>query len=88
MSSRRLRRLRRTLGFRLALGYSALFILSATILFGVAFFLVSSTFRGYDLQILHAKLNEYAYDMVPSLHLEESIASGRPVFWRANPPRR
>ncbi len=37
---------------------------------------------------LTAKLNEYAYDMVPSLHQEESIAAGRPVFWRANPPRR
>ena len=37
---------------------------------------------------LLAALNEYAYDMVPSLHLEESIAAGRPVFWRANPPRR
>ena len=37
---------------------------------------------------LLARLNEYAYDMAPSLHLEESIAAGRPVFWRANPPRR
>ena len=37
---------------------------------------------------LLARLNEYAYDMLPSLYLEEMIAAARPVFWRANPPRR
>src|SRR5512137_235069 len=90
MSSRKLRRLRRTLGFRLALGYSALFILSATILFGVAFFLVSSTFRGYDLQILHAKLNEYAQvdrdDGLPALiakiRLDEDSTQESGIFVR------
>jgi signal transduction histidine kinase len=60
MLSRTLRHLSKTLGFRLVLWYAALFILSATILFGVAFFLVSSTFRGYDQQILQTKINEYA----------------------------
>ena len=59
MLSRTLKQLGKTLGFRLALWYSALFILSSTILFGVAFYLVSSTFRSYDHQILQAKINEY-----------------------------
>jgi signal transduction histidine kinase len=60
MSSRSLKQLSRTLGFRLVFWYAALFILSSTILFGVAFFLVSSTFRGYDRQILKAKIQDYA----------------------------
>lgn len=59
MLSRTLKQFGKTLGFRLALWYSALFILSSTILFGVAFYLVSSTFRSYDHQILQAKINEY-----------------------------
>lgn len=37
---------------------------------------------------LLARLNEYAYDMLPALYLEELTAGDRPVFWRANPPRR
>src|SRR5512137_1298118 len=59
MLSTTLKQLGKTLGFRLALWYSVLFILSTTILFGVAFYLVSSTFRSYDHQILQAKINEY-----------------------------
>ena len=37
---------------------------------------------------LLGKLNEYAYDMLPALYLEELTEANRPVFWRANPPRR
>jgi arylsulfatase A-like enzyme len=37
---------------------------------------------------LLARLNDYAYDMLPALYLEELTASDRPVFWLANPPRR
>ena len=37
---------------------------------------------------LLAKLNDYAYDMLPAQYLEELTAGDRPVFWRANPPRR
>ena len=37
---------------------------------------------------LLARLNDYAYDMLPALYLEELTAGDRPVFWRANPPRR
>jgi len=37
---------------------------------------------------LLGRLNEAAYDMVPSLYLEELSAGGRPMFWRSNAPKR
>jgi arylsulfatase A-like enzyme len=37
---------------------------------------------------LLGRLNEYAYDMVPSLYLEALSAGGRPMFWRSNAPKR
>jgi len=60
MLSKALKQLTKTLGFRLTVWYSALFILSSFILFGVAFFWVSSTIREYDHQIVQAKIDEYA----------------------------
>jgi len=60
MLSKALKQLTKTLGFRLTVWYSALFILSSFILFGVAFFWVSSAFREYDYQIVQAKIDEYA----------------------------
>jgi signal transduction histidine kinase len=60
MSSKALRLIVKTLGFRLTLWYSSLFILSSTLLFGAAFFLVSSTIREYDYQIVQTKTDEYA----------------------------
>jgi signal transduction histidine kinase len=60
MLSKALKQLTKTLGFRLTAWYSALFIFSSFILFGVAFFLVSSTMREYDHQVVQAKIDEYA----------------------------
>lgn len=37
---------------------------------------------------LLTRLNDYVYDMLPALYLEELSEAGRPVFWRTNPPRR
>ena len=37
---------------------------------------------------LLGRLNDYAYDMAPSRYLEELSAGGRPLFWRANAPKR
>jgi arylsulfatase A-like enzyme len=37
---------------------------------------------------LLGRLNDYAYDMAPSRYLEEISAGGRPLFWRANAPKR
>jgi signal transduction histidine kinase len=70
MLSRALKQVSKTLGFRLVLWYSGLFILSSIILFVVAVFLVSSTFRGYDHQILQTKINEYT-----QLNRSEGIAA-------------
>jgi len=60
MLSKGLKQISKTLGFRLTLWYSSLFILSSTLLFGAAFFLVSSTIREYDYQIVQSKTDEYA----------------------------
>lgn len=60
MSSRALSHLRRTLSVRLVLWYSGLFILSSIVLFVAAVLLVSATFRGYDHQILLARIHEYS----------------------------
>jgi hypothetical protein len=60
MLSKSLKQITKTLGFRLTVWYSALFIFSSTILFGVAYFWVSSTIREYDHQIVQTKIDEYA----------------------------
>jgi signal transduction histidine kinase len=60
MSLKALRQISKTLCFRLTLWYSSLFILSSILLFGAAFFLVSSTIREYDYQIVQTKTDEYA----------------------------
>lgn len=59
MRSSALRPLSRTLGFRLTVWYSSLFIISSSILFGVAFLLVSSTIQEFDHEIVQAKIDEY-----------------------------
>jgi signal transduction histidine kinase len=59
MRSNVLRPLRKTLGFRLTVWYSSLFIISSSILFGVAFLLVSSAIQEHDLEIVKAKVDEY-----------------------------
>jgi signal transduction histidine kinase len=60
MLSKSLKQITKTLSFRLTAWYSALFIFSSTILFGVAYFWVSSTIREYDHQIVQTKIDEYA----------------------------
>jgi signal transduction histidine kinase len=54
------KRFRKTIGFRLALWYSTIFIFSALVLFGMAYFFVSSSVRGQELQMILSKINEYA----------------------------
>jgi signal transduction histidine kinase len=60
MFSRPLSQIRKTLGFRLTVWYSTLFIVSSAILFSLAYFLVSATIRKYDQEIVLAKIDEYA----------------------------
>jgi signal transduction histidine kinase len=54
------RQITKTLGFRLTAWYSGLFIFSSTLLFAFAFYLVTSTIREYDHQMVQAKIDEYA----------------------------
>ncbi len=55
-----LRRLRKRTGFHLALWYSTVFILSSSLLFVLAYVLLSSTMREADREMTLAKINEYA----------------------------
>jgi signal transduction histidine kinase len=59
MLSSVLRPFSKTLGFRLTVWYSSLFIISSSILFGVAFLLISSTIQEHDHELVQAKIDEY-----------------------------
>src|SRR5882724_2954753 len=55
----RLNRVRHTIGFKLILWYSSIFILSTALLFGLAYLLLASTVRKKDREDVHQKLAEY-----------------------------
>lgn len=59
MFSKRINRLRNSLGFRLALWYSAVFIFSSLILFGVAYFFLSTAITKRDRENIWAHLHIY-----------------------------
>jgi len=58
MFSKLPRNLRKTVGFRLALWYSGIFILSSVLLFALAYFLLSSSLSRQDQQTIQLKLKE------------------------------
>ena len=58
MSSGPLRRWSRTIGFRLTLWYSTIFILSSLALFALAYFLVSSSIQQRDRQTIRSQIQE------------------------------
>ncbi len=60
MSLRSLDRIRKTIGFRLTLWYSALFIVSSLILFVIVYFLISSSFRQEERYTIQSKLREFS----------------------------
>jgi signal transduction histidine kinase len=60
MFLRPLRRIWKTTGFRLTLWYSTIFICSSLLLFGLAYFLLSSAIREKDRRIIQTKISEYA----------------------------
>src|SRR5262249_11677090 len=60
MSLKRLDRVRRTIGFRLILWYSSIFIVSASFLFVLAYVLLSSSAEQKNRKDIHLKLEEYA----------------------------
>jgi len=55
-----LKRIRKTLGFRLTAWYSGLFTLSTLALFGTAYVLLSSSLQRRDREAIQLKLKEYA----------------------------
>lgn len=60
MSLRTISRLGRTTGFRLALWYSSIFIVSSLVLFLFAYFLLATSIREKDREMIQTKLKEYA----------------------------
>src|SRR6266511_5083183 len=60
MSFKSLERLRKTTGFRLTVWYSGLFILSALILFALAYALLCSSLRQKDRESIALELHELA----------------------------
>ncbi len=60
MYSRWRERLRHTLGFRLALWYAIVFVVSSLALTGLTYFLVDASLRQYDREIIGTALVQYA----------------------------
>lgn len=60
MYSRWRERLRHTLGFRLALWYAAVFVVSSLALTGLTYLLVAASLRQYDREIIRTALVQYA----------------------------
>jgi len=60
MSSNLINRLRRTFGFRLNLWYASIFTISACLLYGVLYVLISAGIARQDEDILEAQKKEYA----------------------------
>src|SRR5215813_548373 len=71
-----LNRIRKTLGFRLIVWYSGLFILSTLALFGTAYILLSSSLERRDREAIQSKLKEYAaeYQLSGMAATERKIA--------------
>jgi signal transduction histidine kinase len=60
MSSNLFERLRRNVGLRLSLWYAGLFTLSSGALFGLVYYLFAAAVQGKEVEILQARLKEYA----------------------------
>ena len=59
MSLRAVKRFVKTFGFRMTVSFSAAFVLISVVLFGVAYYLVSSTLQVNDRAAVELKLKEY-----------------------------
>lgn len=88
-------RARRTIGFRLTLWYAGAFILSSLILFALAYALLASSLRQYDLNSVRAKLRELGAryqaagleGLKKELATEELALRRKPFFIRIAGPR-
>lgn len=59
MSLRPLRRMGKRIGFRMALWYSTIFVLSSLLLFALAYLLLSSSIHEKDREMIEEEINEY-----------------------------
>jgi len=79
MSLAAAKRFYKTFGFRMTVSFSAAFVLIAVVLFGVAYYLVSSTLRVNDQAAVELKLKEYTDEYrlgsVASIQQEISVES-------------
>ena len=75
MYSRWRERLRHTLGFRLALWYAAIFVVSSLVLTALTYVLVAASLRQYDHEIIGTALVQYAraYQIAGVAALQEEI---------------
>ena len=84
-----LNRIRKTIGFRLALWYSTIFLLSFLILFVFAYLYLSSSIRDYDRENIRTELHECATQfqkggidaLKTELELEKHVSGDRNLFF-------
>ena len=87
--------LRKAISFRLALWYSAFFILSTVSLFALAYFLLASTLRQHDRDDVEQRLHQLAAQyqatdlagLKKELALETRLRKSKPFFIRIAGPR-
>ena len=90
MFLRSLKHTPKTVGFRLTLWYSAIFILSSLILFGLEYLLLSSSLKQRDQEMIHLKLKELSglyetggiQDLEREVTIEKKFAKKDPFFVR------
>lgn len=95
MSFERLRRVARTLGFRLAVWSSAFFVASTLVSFGLAYILVSSSLQQSDRESIQIELHELAEryrsgglpGIAQELALQERLGTTEPFLVRVVDPR-
>ena len=94
MSFRPPERLRHTLGLRLAVWYSAIFVASSLALIALTYFLLSASLRQYDREIIETTLVEYANayrtrgvdGLAAAIRANQAAAGYEPLFVRAVGP--
>ena len=79
----RLDRVRKTIGFRLALAYCALFVISTTLLFGLAYVLLGRTLAELDRDSLRVEVAELAhhYEVEGLEGLKRAVAAETDPFF-------
>jgi heavy metal sensor kinase len=88
------RQLRHTFGFRLALWYGAIFVLSSLALIAITYVLLSAALRQYDREIIQSTLVDYAAAwrrggepaVAAAIRRNQAVSGYEPLFVRAVGP--